>query len=130
MRIRFLALAATGSLLTIGAGAAHAEWFSRGLFTQTDGRVGYHMYSQGVYYDSDVPPECGHNAENSYELAAAVEGALPPGLTYDDGKAAFEGTPRQPGDWTVTVVSSHIHCRGSDIDFGDRRRLVHFHINP
>lgn len=112
------------------APAGSPNWFRHGFFQVTDGRVGYHMTSHNGFYDSDVPPECDHNAQNSYMLDAAVEGDLPPGLSYSPHEAQFEGTPRQPGDWDVTVVYSHMRCRGSDLDFGDRRIPVHFHVNP
>lgn len=112
------------------APAGSPNWFKHGFFPITEGRVGYHMTSHNAYYDSDVPPECNHSAQYSYMLQAAVEGDLPPGLTYSSEEGQFEGTPRQPGDWDVTVVYSHMRCRGSDLDFGDRRIPVHFHINP
>jgi hypothetical protein len=128
-RIRMCVVA--GMVFIAGAmPAAAADWFQYGAFVPLNGRVGYHMFSKQVFYDHDVPPECGHNAENSYMLAAAVEGDMPPGLTYDEHQAAFEGTPKQPGDWSLTVVYSHMRCRGSEIDFGDRRIPVHFHIDP
>ena len=119
--------------ICIGPPAAPAgspNWFRYGSFPMTEGRVGYHMTSHNAFYDNDVPPECGHNAQNSYMLEAAVEGDLPPGLSYSPHEAQFEGTPRQPGDWDVTVVYSHMRCRGSELDFGNRRIPVHFHINP
>lgn len=106
------------------------NWFRHGLFPVTEGRVGYHMTSHNAFYDRDVPPECNHDAQYSYMLDASVDGELPPGLTYSSERAQFEGTPRQPGDWDVTVVYSHMRCRGSNLDFGDRRIPVHFHINP
>ena len=106
------------------------NWFRYGIFLPQDGRVGYHMSSSATFFDHDVPPECGHSASNSYDQGASVEGDLPPGLTYDAHQGAFVGTPRQPGDWDLKVVFSHMHCKGSDIDFGESRVPAHFHIAP
>jgi hypothetical protein len=136
-RIGFREVAIGAVIVIASAGAVaptHAQqssnWFRYGIFLPQDGRVGYHMVSSATFFDHDVPPECGHNASNSYDMGAAVEGDLPPGLTYDAHQGAFTGTPRQPGDWDLKVVYSHMHCRGSDIDFGEARVPAHFHIDP
>jgi hypothetical protein len=108
---------------------AAAQWFSRISFDNTDGRVGYHMTVPNGGYNDDVPPQCNHKIAN-VRAASTVEGDLPPGLTFNTDRAAFEGTPKQPGDWDLTVVMHNIHCQGSDIDFGEHRIPVHFHIDP
>ena len=112
------------------APAGNPNWFRYGSFVPLDGRVGYHMVSKLNFFDHDVPPECNHDPANSYMLAAAVEGSIPPGLKYDEHQAAFEGTPRQPGNWDLDVSLSHFRCRNSDLDFGDRRIHVHLYIAP
>lgn len=125
-----LAHASAGFLLgTLGAAAADAEWFSRISFDNTTGKVGYHMTVPNGGYNDDVPPECNHKISNVY-ASSTVEGDIPPGLTWSGDHALFEGTPRQPGDWDLTVVMHGIHCKGSDINFGDHRIPVHFHIDP
>jgi hypothetical protein len=113
---------------------AHAQqpqnWFRYGNFVPDEGRVGFHMIAYAHFFDHDVPPQCDHNAANSYDMGASVQGDLPPGITYNAQQGAFVGTPRQPGDWDLKVVFSHMHCRGSDIDFGDSTVPAHFHIAP
>jgi hypothetical protein len=127
--LAFWATSSAAVAMFVVAGPAAAQWFSRISFDNTNGRVGYHMTVPNGGYNDDVPPECNHKIANLY-AASTVEGAIPPGLTFDSNRAAFEGTPKQPGDWDLTVVMHHIHCQGSDVDFGEHRIPVHFHIDP
>ncbi len=123
-----LSLLLTGS----AAEAAQTNWYSRGFYTPVNGRVGYHMVSILTWYTDDVPPACRGGRHEPTRVSA--EGTLPPGLAGASADALWggpiniEGTPRQPGDWRVTVVITGLSCGA--ISIGERRVNVLFHIDP
>jgi hypothetical protein len=107
--------------------------FNHIVFNSTNGRVGYHMFASFGVYDWDEPT--GVNATCHPAVGnLSVAGTLPPGLTLQTAAQAygFDGTPRQPGDWTVNVTIDRIACKaGPDQTvYGPRNVAVHFHIDP
>src|SRR5258706_8037161 len=74
-------------------------------YSPTDGRVGYHLVSNNLF--RETPSDCKPGPLS--DLTAT--GTAPPGITVagesrPDGTRSpnFEGTPRQAGDWDVTVT--------------------------
>jgi hypothetical protein len=138
LRLSLILLGACASSVGVSASAATAAGtFNHGVFSPTSGRVGYHMPPNFGFYDWDEPT--GDNSACHPGVAGmTAAGTLPPGLalvTNDvTGHAVhgFEGTPRQPGDWNVTVTIQHVACmQGPDqTDYGPRTVEVHFHIDP
>ena len=75
------------------------------------GKVGHH-YSLGP------KATCG---ETWYcDPPEIVRGTLPPGLSIDNF-GTIEGTPRQPGQWSVTIRFSGLKCRGQSYPDQDVR---------
>ncbi len=131
IRARFIPAALILAGLTTAP--AQAEWFSRGFYKPVNGRVGYHMVSLLTWYTDDKPPACRGGAYEGL-TGISTEGTLPPGLTGASGDAlwggptSIEGTPRQPGDWRVTVILKEVSCGATYL--GERRISVLFHIDP
>ena len=120
------------------AAAPATGTFNNIFFKNTSGRVGYHMFAPVSVWDADLPT--GANATcvpGVYDTTTS--GTIPPGLVLlandlpnRGGVHGFDGTPRQPGDWTVRVVINHIQCTqgANQTDYGPRTVEVHFHIDP
>jgi hypothetical protein len=118
--------------------ALAAGTFTRMTFANTNGRVGYHMFANFGVYSSDEPT--GDNATCVPAVGdTTTRGTIPAGLVLlandlpnNSGVEGFDGTPRQPGDWTVSVVINHVKCNaGPDQrDYGPKTVTVHFHIDP
>jgi hypothetical protein len=118
--------------------------FSHIEFAPLKGRVGYHMVSETSVDYNDLPAGrlCFVNGANDGMTRAwETSGTRPPGLIVpgDDDPSSpgnmtthIEGTPRQAGDWNLTVTIHHAHCaQGSDQrDYGDRTIEVNIHIDP
>ncbi len=133
------ALGAAACLMAAPASARpQTGTFNRITFEHTDGRVGYHMHANVVVFDNDTPngdaAACAPGATDT-----TVVGDLPPGLTLmandlpgNGGLHGIDGTPGQPGDWTVRVVIAHVECaQGPDTaDYGPKTVIVNFHIVP
>jgi hypothetical protein len=114
-----------------------ATTFSGLYFSPTNGKVGYHMLSNNYFQQSP----CAANEHATVGLAEGgitTVGTIPPGLMAPDasqGRFVFEGTPRQAGDWDVTVTEHYLTCssvHGADgpKNYGDVTTTVHFHIDP
>ena len=58
--------------------------------------------------------------------AQVESGALPPGLSLDDG--AIVGTPKTAGEFTATIVFHGVACGGRP--FADQRATVHLVVTP
>jgi hypothetical protein len=125
-------------IIPVGASARHGPaapvtgTFNHGVFSPTTGRVGYHMPANFGFYDWDEPT--GNNSTCDPGVAdMSATGTIPPGLTLlTSGTHGFDGTPRQPGDWTVRVTIGRVACKqGPDQTvYGPRTIDVHFHIDP
>ena len=77
------------------------------------------------------PPACGQALANT--SGYSVAGAVPPGLSSPDansGSYTFEGTPREPGDWSVRVTAHDLSCGSGSRNYGDMTAVVNFHIEP
>jgi hypothetical protein len=111
----------------------------RGTFTHMyfnpppNGRVGYHLYSIIHIEGWDTPngdaPTCSPSADHDN---IAVRGTPPPGISFDASGPKFEGTPRQPGTWSVIVDIPGVWCTaGPDLThYGPRSVTVRFNIAP
>lgn len=103
-------------------------------------RVGYHA-------DLPLNAECPAfwdkhgNPQGSGDwggTAALVNGQLPPGLTFHEGSGTIDGTPRQPGDWHITIRLDGLYCYTKDnqeIDMdrsapADRQWQYTLHVSP
>jgi len=126
-----------GNWSNSGGNQTAAKSFAGLYFSPTSGKVGYHMLSTNFF--SQTP--CATNEHPTVGLAEGgitATGTIPPGLMAPDasqGRFGFEGTPRQAGDWDVTVTEHYLTCSsvpGSDgsTNFGDVTTTVHFHIDP
>lgn len=93
-------------------------------YERTGGRVGYHMVSHPMVYDSDPGYYC---ASKTILYAAITQGAAPPGLRMNE-LGSFEGTPRQPGEWDIKVTLYGWTCDGGPPS--DWTIPVHFFITP
>jgi hypothetical protein len=107
--------------------------FNHMNFSNTNGRVGYHMFAAFGVPTWDEPT--GDNATCHPGAGDwIVAGTVPPGLALQQVPYGygFDGTPRQPGDWTVNVTIGHIQCKEgpNQTDYGPRTVSVHFHIDP
>jgi hypothetical protein len=107
--------------------------FNHLTFDNTTGRVGYHMFASFGAPEWDQPT--GNNATCHPGAGDwTTAGTVPPGLVLQQVPYGygFDGTPRQPGDWTVNVTIGRIACmQGPDQTvYGPRTVAVHFHINP
>lgn len=131
-RPRILAYGSAGILVAMtGANAAQAEYFSQSYYSPTSGRVGYHMVASLHSPMTDRPKGCVPEV-NGFD----TQGTLPPGLAapvfvpYAENVGKIEGTPRQPGDWDITVTLKSIKCTNTGEQFGDRPVNIHLHIDP
>lgn len=113
--------------------ARSAVPFSSVIIQNTRGRVGYHMNSMvGIYQDDEPTSACsGHVGAHGMSYT----GELPPGLKQVGGAGelfGFAGTPRQAGDWRVTITVSYFWCKvGPDTKrYGPRTIDASFHIDP
>lgn len=118
--------------------------FSHISFVPVNGRVGYHMVAETNVPFDDLPagmPCFVNGANDGMTRAWETSGTRPPGLLVpgDNDPSSpgnmttyIEGTPRQAGDWHLTVTIHHAHCiQGSDQrDYGDRTIEVNIHIDP
>ena len=117
--------------VAFAAPALATDYFSQSYYSPTTGRVGYHMVVSLHYPLSNAPEGC-QPLLNGFE----TQGTVPPGLTapvfvpYGQNVGNFEGTPRQPGDWDMTVTLKDVQCSNSGQHFGDRAVSIHFHIDP
>lgn len=92
--------------------------FSHIYWSPTTGRVGYHMVSTMHVNDGDYPlsKPCTLHVDTLF-----TRGDLPPGLTgprRNPGGGwtlAFEGTPRVPGQWLVSVQLA-LECVGAEYE--------------
>jgi hypothetical protein len=141
-RLRFLAVFAAMSIYSVQLDARRAPaapttgTFNHLEFVNTNGRVGYHMFSTIRTYAYDTPT--GDAVACSPAAAETTSsGTIPAGLTLlandqnGEGVRGFDGTPRQPGDWTVNVTVGRIRCQqGPDQTvYGPRTIVVHLHID-
>lgn len=124
-----LALAASGPAASAARGT-----FTRMYFRPPpDGRVGYHLYSIIHTEDNDTPTgdvtTCSPTADGS---ALTVRGEPPPGIVFEAAGPDFQGTPRQPGVWSVVVDVPAVWCaNGPDVThYGPRSVVVKFNISP
>jgi hypothetical protein len=102
--------------------------FSTIYLVPTTLRVGYHTV---VGAHAEGCPFQGEGQPTWTSTSTQVEGTLPPGLQLLDGPPRIEGTPRQPGTWTITYVLRGVSCIGNpSVDYGDRRVRVVFTVNP
>lgn len=103
--------------------------FSRFYFSETTGRVGYHVDSELLLYESDTP--AGFPCDDAPD-SWVHEGSLPPGLEWSSSSGGFSGTPRQPGNWTARLILHGVHCRmGADqSNYGDRTVTLRFTVLP
>jgi hypothetical protein len=102
-------------------------------FSNTNGRVGYHMFAKLSMYDWDLPTGNWDTCDPATGQPWTTVGTIPPGLALvSTGEHGFDGTPRQPGDWTVDVTIGRVACmQGPDhADYGPKTVEVHFHIDP
>jgi hypothetical protein len=130
--------------------AARADFFVGGYYTPVTGKVGQELISDANYSIDDMPPSCVVTWKD-----ISVAGDLPPGLSPpgtnvtlvasvkderngipisaaempEIAASAFSGTPRQAGDWPVTVTIHDMACSGKQ-SYGDRTIKVNFHIAP
>jgi len=120
-------------LMTTAAASAQSG-FAGGYAHPTNGRVGYHMFSQFSFGQEPCKP-----GEHIAPADVTVDGTLPPGLTAPgfagNGTPYFEGTPRQAGDWHVVATLHDMRCDPAlrvpgPVDYGDVVVAVDFHIDP
>lgn len=137
------------ALALLAAPLAAADFFRGGYYTPSSGKVGLALVSDASFDVGDMPPGCVVQWKN-----ISVAGNLPPGISppgadmtlvapakdengipYDKAEvpdiaaSAFFGTPRQAGDWPVTVTFHSLSCSGGQ-DYGDRVIKLSFHISP
>ena len=129
---RTAAFVILASCAGFGARAApvDADNFIDFHFSPTNGKVGYHMAASSHF--TRRPAACGPTALANTS-GYTVSGAVPPGLSAPDistGNYGFEGTPREPGDWTVRVTVHDLTCQGAAKNYGDMTAVVNFHIEP
>lgn len=116
------------------AQAQSAVPFSHMFLEPTRGRVGYHMHIivNGNY---DDVPTGDWNTCSPTAGAMTYSGELPIGLKKVGGAGVlygFEGTPRQAGDWRITVNIAYFRCtKGPDLNrYGPRTINAVIHIDP
>jgi hypothetical protein len=104
--------------------------FNNLTIVDTNGRVGYHM-STGLHVD-DFDTPTGRVASCSPSAwGVTTSDTIPPGLALTGND--FEGTPREPGDWYVTVSIAEIGCKqgaAANTNYGPKTVHAHFHIDP
>jgi hypothetical protein len=116
---------------------APATAFAGLYFSPTNGKVGYHMVSDNFFSQNPCTKD-EFASVGKAEGGITTAGTIPPGLMPPDvtqGRFTFEGTPRQAGDWDVTVTMHYLSCakaHNSDgpVNYGDQTATVHFHIDP
>ena len=115
--------------------ASVREPFTQIFFAPTDGRVGYHLVTQFSLPSDDAPTgNTGRPSSGSCQAGwdyTSHSGDLPPGIEQHlEGAILFKGTPRQPGQWKVTV-NLVVGCRGGpDVTHYERKVPVTFNIEP
>lgn len=110
------------------ASAPSVAPFSNIYLDPTSLKVGYHTV---IGAHSAGCPSRGEGQPTWSSTATEIEGTLPPGLQFLDTPPRIEGTPRQPGTWTITYVVRGVSCIANpDVVYGDRRVRVSFIINP
>ena len=114
---------------------AQAQTFNRMSFTDTNGKVGYHMVSHILILGDDTPTPTRDAVECNPLLdrgGVRVVGDLPPGLSFEVIGPTFLGTPRQPGNWDVDVTEMFLSCSGGPDQgwYGPRTVHVTLRITP
>jgi hypothetical protein len=134
--IALLLLSACADAQQTGGNQPPAKTFAGLYFSPTSGKVGYHMVSKNLVSQDPCSGNFSIGDYGSRGPGFSVEGLVPPGLTAPDAakkQFAFEGTPRQAGDWDVKVTMRYIHCGyggGAKDTDPDLSTDVHFHIDP
>ena len=100
--------------LLVGSGTfATAQTFKRGTpfksieYYGYSGKVGHHMTIYPSLLNTLSPD--GNGCSWTFSDAALGSSQIPPGLEFNSSTARLEGTPRQPGRWTVTVFFYDVH---------------------
>jgi len=91
------------------------EFLNSIYFNGTSGKVGHHMVASAF-------ATCGESWSDSG--VKMIRGSLPPGLTRNG--STIQGTPTQPGNWSVTIRFIKPTCRGKT--YPDKDIRVNFHI--
>ncbi|HSN28390.1 MAG TPA: putative Ig domain-containing protein [Kofleriaceae bacterium] len=89
------------------AGGAPNTRFTFGYPDAGPGKVGAKYYAKLV---GDCRYENGREARWTITGAQVASGALPPGLTLEDG--SITGTPKQAGSYAAEIVLSGTTCAG------------------
>ncbi len=113
-----------------GPRASQYPPFSQAYLNPSTGRVGYHMALKlSVPYDN-YPAGLDLAGCSPATSNGSLSGTLPPGLKNSLGQGDLvwiEGTPRQPGSWTVSVTFTAYCTKGPDQT--PYTRQVHTQLN-
>jgi hypothetical protein len=79
-------------------------------------KVGYHadlpmIANCPAFWDKHQNPQ---GSGDWGGAATLVDGQLPPGLTFHPDSGVIDGTPRQPGQWQITVRIDGLYCYTKD----------------